>query len=48
MTSQSHVYEFLKEKNLAVVGVSRKGKKFRNIAFNTLQMKRYGFVMNTE
>ncbi|MGD9489728.1 MAG: CoA-binding protein [Calditrichaceae bacterium] len=41
MTSQSDVNEFLKEKNLAVVGVSRKGKKFGNIAFNTLQRKGY-------
>lgn len=41
MTSQLHIDAFLSEKNLAVVGVSREGKKFGNMAFNTLRKKGY-------
>ncbi|MDP2946959.1 MAG: CoA-binding protein [Nanoarchaeota archaeon] len=48
MTSKTSVEEFLSQKNLAVVGVSRTGKKFSNIVYKELKSKGYQvFPVNT-
>lgn len=41
MTTRAAVEDFLSQKSLAVVGVSRSGKKFGNSAFNELKTKGY-------
>lgn len=41
MTSRAAVEDFLSQKTLAVVGVSRKGKKFGNAVYNDLKKKGY-------
>jgi len=41
MTSKSLVDEFVSQKTLAVVGVSRQGQKFGNIAYRELRSKGY-------
>lgn len=40
-TSQISVYEFLSQKSLAVVGVSRTGKKMGNAIYKALKQKGY-------
>jgi len=41
MTSKAIVTDFVSQKKLAVVGVSRQGKKFGNMAFRELKAKGY-------
>jgi predicted CoA-binding protein len=41
MTSKAIVADFVSQRNLAVVGVSRQGKKFGNMAFRELKAKGY-------
>jgi len=41
MTEQRDVKDFLAQRTLAVVGVSRSGKKFGNMAFRDLKAKGY-------
>jgi uncharacterized protein len=41
MTSKKLINEFLSERNIAVVGVSRSGKKFGNTLFKDLKTKGY-------
>jgi uncharacterized protein len=41
MTSQSAVNDFLNQRTLAVVGVSRKGGKFGNLAYKELRARGY-------
>lgn len=41
MTSKAAVRDFLSQRKLAVVGVSREWKKFGNIAYNELKAKGY-------
>jgi uncharacterized protein len=41
MTSKSAVEDFISQKNLAVVGVSRSGNKFGNSAYRELKIKGY-------
>lgn len=41
MTSRATVDDFLAQRNLAVVGVSRGGKKFGNMAYRELRAKGY-------
>jgi predicted CoA-binding protein len=41
MTTKKAVDDFLAQKKLAVVGVSRSGKKFSNMAFKELKAKGY-------
>ncbi|MBZ5544903.1 MAG: CoA-binding protein [Acidobacteriia bacterium] len=41
MTSKAVVTDFVSQKKLAVVGVSRQGKKFGNMAFRELKAKGY-------
>ncbi len=41
MTSKTSVDEFLAQRSLAVVGVSRSGKKFGNMAYRELKAKGY-------
>ena len=41
MTSKAVVTDFVSQKKLAVVGVSRQGKKFGNMAFRALKAKGY-------
>ena len=41
MTTKAAVNDFIAQKNIAVVGVSRGGKKFGNIAFKELKQKGY-------
>ncbi|UCD23854.1 MAG: CoA-binding protein, partial [Gemmatimonadota bacterium] len=44
MTSKSAVEEFLNQRTLAVVGVSRSGKKFGNGASRELRKKGYRII----
>jgi uncharacterized protein len=44
MTSKSVVQDFLAQKTLAVVGVSRGGKKFGNMAYRELKAKGYHVI----
>jgi predicted CoA-binding protein len=41
MTTRAAVDDFLAQRTLAVVGVSRKGQKFGNMAFRELKTKEY-------
>jgi len=41
MTTNSSVRNFISKKNLAIVGVSRSGKKFGNTLFKELKQKEY-------
>ena len=41
MTSRTAIEEFLSQRTIAVVGVSRGGKKFGNAAFRTLRAQGY-------
>lgn len=41
MTTRAAVDDFLAQRTLAVVGVSRKGQKFGNMAFRELKKKEY-------
>jgi predicted CoA-binding protein len=41
MTSKAMVADFVAQRKLAVVGVSRRGKKFGNMAFRELKAKGY-------
>jgi predicted CoA-binding protein len=41
MTSKAAVADFVSQRKLAVVGVSRQGKKFGNMAFRELKAKGY-------
>lgn len=41
MTSKAAVADFVGQRKLAVVGVSRKGRKFGNLAFKELRSKGY-------
>ena len=41
MTSKAAVADFVGQRKLAVVGVSRKGRKFGNLAFRELRSKGY-------
>lgn len=41
MTTKAAVRDFLDQRTLAVVGVSRQGKKFGNAAYNELKAKGY-------
>jgi len=41
MTSKTAIQDFLTQKTIAVVGVSRSGKKFGNIAYRELKAKGY-------
>jgi len=41
MTTKAAVNDFIAQKNIAVVGVSRGGKKFGNMAFKELKQKGY-------
>jgi predicted CoA-binding protein len=41
MTTKAAVKDFLDQRTLAVVGVSRKGRKFGNAAYNELKAKGY-------
>lgn len=41
MTSKAAVADFVSQRKLAVVGVSRKGRKFGNLAFKELKAKGY-------
>lgn len=40
-TSQAAIYDFLSQRSLAIVGVSRSGKKFGNAIYRTLKEKGY-------
>ena len=44
MTSQQAVDEFLAQRNLAIVGVSRGGKKFGNTIYKELRAKGYHVI----
>jgi uncharacterized protein len=44
MTPSSPIQEFITQKTIAVVGVSRSGKKFGNTIFSTLKAKGYRVV----
>ena len=44
MTSKAAVEDFLAQKTLAVVGVSRGGKKFGNMAYKELRAKGYQVI----
>jgi predicted CoA-binding protein len=44
MTSKAAVLDFLSQRSLAVVGVSRSGRKFGNIAYRELKSKGYRLV----
>ncbi len=44
MTSKATVEDFLAQRKLAVVGVSRAGKKFGNMAFRALKAKGYHVI----
>jgi hypothetical protein len=41
MTSQNSINEFLAQKKLALIGISRSGKKFGNMIFKELKSKGY-------
>jgi hypothetical protein len=41
MTTKAAVEDFVAQRNLAVVGISRGGKKFGNLAFKALKSKGY-------
>ncbi len=41
MTTQATINDFIAQRTLAIVGVSREGKKFGNIAFKELSAKGY-------
>ena len=41
MTSKSAIADFVAQHKLAVVGVSRSGKTFGNLAFKELKARRY-------
>lgn len=44
MTTKANIDDFLAQKTLAVVGVSRNGKKYGNAAFKTLKSKGYKLI----
>ena len=44
MTSRAAVIDFLSQRSLAVVGVSRSGNKFGNAAYRELKAKGYRLV----
>ena len=44
MTSKKAVDEFLAQRNLAIVGVSRGGKKFGNTIYKELRAKGYHVI----
>jgi len=44
MTSKAAVMDFVNQRSLAVVGVSRSGKKFGNTAYRELKAKGYRLV----
>ena len=44
MTSKAAVMDFIKQRSLAVVGVSRSGRKFGNLAYRDLKAKGYDLV----
>ena len=44
MTTMAGVTEFLKQKTLAVIGVSRSGKKFSNTIYKELKTKGYHLI----
>jgi predicted CoA-binding protein len=45
MTSKAAVDEFVKQETLAIVGVSREGRKFGNTAYRELKAKGYKLYM---
>ncbi len=44
MSTRAAIDEFLAQRSLAVVGVSRSGKKFGNIAYRELKAKGYSLI----
>ncbi|MCX6012779.1 MAG: CoA-binding protein [Chloroflexi bacterium] len=44
MTTKATIDEFLAQKTLAIVGISRTGKKYGNAAFKTLKSKGYKLI----
>jgi hypothetical protein len=44
MTSKAAVMDFVNQRSLAVVGVSRSGRKFGNTAYRELKAKKYRLV----
>jgi len=44
MTSKAEVVDFVNQRSLAVVGVSRSGRKFGNVAYRELKAKGYRLV----